>query len=419
MVAMVGLVALLAGCADDPAPTPAGPMVLRAEGVARFAPAGDAPVAELVDGITAFGQRLAPADATDNWVASPTSIAFALAMIRAGAGGATATEIDTTFGFPARVHEAFNSLSRQLVTAEVPPARPKDEPTRAPGAPPRPTTVCIGNALFPAQGFEISAPYLRTLAEQYGAGVYPVDFHQPTATRDINDWAKHQTADRIQKVFESLDPDTALVLANTVYFKGEWVAPFDRARTGDAPFRTASGQVTVPTMRAETRVGYAAGEGWQAIELPYGDGTFALRVLLPTGAAAPRDLLVPAILGADMAEELVEVALPRWDFAADIKLKDELVRLGLPSLFDPVTADLSGISPVDLYAAQAVHRATITVDEFGSEAAAVTALALAPTSAPPAPTVTFTADHPFAFAIIHTPTGAPLFLGQVANPTRH
>ena len=67
---------------------------------------------------------------------------------------------------------------------------------------------------------------------------------------------------------------------------------------------------------------------------------------------------------------------------------------------------------------RALHRANITVDESGTEAAAVTALVVDAAGAGPA-SVTVRADHPFAFAIVHQATAAPLFLGQVADPAAH
>jgi serpin B len=78
-------------------------------------------------------------------------------------------------------------------------------------------------------------------------------------------------------------------------------------------------------------------------------------------------------------------------------------------------ADFSGMLP-GVWIDQAVHRANITVDEWGSEAAAVTGLGFA-VSAPPPPDVTIRADHPFAFAIVDTNTRTPLFIGHVADPT--
>jgi serpin B len=398
-------------------------MLLKAEGVVRLTPPDGAHVSALVAGISRFGSRLAPSSADANWVVSPTSIAIALGMVRAGAGGTTAAEIDETLGFPSDVHEAFNALTSALVTADVPPPARNDRPTREAGSPPGPTTVCIGNALFPANGFEIKQQFLRMLAEQYGTGVYPVDFHQPAAKEDIDAWAKRQTADRVQKVFDRLDPDTALVLANTVYLKGDWRTTFKKSSTVDADFHRADGStVRVPTMNADMGVDYAQGDGWQAVELPYGDdGAFAMRIIVPTGSMTPAQLLAPELLTAvaeGLAPQHVDLALPRWDFASNIPLREELIRLGIVTAFDRDRADLSGMSPVSLYLAQAVHRATITVDEFGTEAAAVTAFAAAPTAAPITTTVVH-ADRPFAFAIVHVATGAPLFLGQVADPSAH
>lgn len=424
LTALASMVVLVAGCGTDPAPAPAGPVMLRAEGVQRLDPSAGAPVAEVVEGITRFGYELAPTSPGENWVASPTSIAIALAMVRAGAGGGTAAEIDEVFGFPAGVHEAFNALTRQVITADVPPAGDEATPTRAPGAPARPSTVCVGNAVFPAQDFEIKQAYLRTLAEQYGTGVYPIDFHQPSAVEQINDWARRQTADRIDKVFDQLDPETALVLANTAYLKGEWWVPFDEAATADEEFRRADAStVQVPMMHLTADLPYASGDGWQAVEVPYGaDGSFAMRIVVPTGSTAPRDLLAPEVqasIASGRNTHRVGLALPRWDFASDVKLGEELVRLGIVDAFDADRADFSGISPVRLYIQQAVHRANISVDEFGTEAAAVTAVVMAPTAAAPSPELTVRADRPFAFAIVHVATGAPLFIGQVADPAAH
>jgi serpin B len=412
------LMASVAGCGKDP--MPAAPMLLRAEGVARVVPPSDAPVADVVAGIAAFGYDLAPT-AGENWVASAASIAIALAMARAGANGPTATEIDEVFRFPASgLHEALNSLSRQLVTAELPPPRGQAT-TRAPGSPPGPTTVSIGNAVFPSSTFTINQAYLQLLAQQYGTGVYPVNFREPAAKQTIDAWARRQTADRIQKVFDEVDPDTAMVLANTVYLKGDWTTPFDPTLTGDEPFHRIDGStIRVPTMHLQADLDYAEGDGWQAVELPYGDGSYAMRIILPTGTAVPRELLAPQVqsaVSAGLRSQRVDLALPRWDFATTVPLKDQLMKLGVVSAFDPDKADFSGMSPTPLYIANAIHRATITVDESGTEAAAVTALEMAPTSAPPPATVRLYADRPFAFAIVHVATATALFIGQVADPS--
>lgn len=79
-------------------------------------------------------------------------------------------------------------------------------------------------------------------------------------------------------------------------------------------------------------------------------------------------------------------------------------------------ADFSAMTDEPVSIGQAVHRANITVDEWGTEAAAITALGFA-VSAPPEPEATVRADHPFAFVVVHAATGTPLFVGHVGDPS--
>ena len=423
--------ALVAGCGTTSV-GPGGGAVLVAEGVGRVEPAADTQVGPAVTGMTKFGYDLLRAmenDADGNVVLSPLSIAYAFGMAEAGAAGDTRKQIDATFGFPAGgPHAPFNLLTRQVGAQDTPP--PRTQPTtREPGErhEPRPPILAIANGLFVQQDYPVKQDFLRTLAEQYGAGARTVDFGGGSgdAANVINDWVQKQTADRIEKLFDQLDPDTRLVLANAVYLKADWASSFQRSATEDKPFHLAGGRdVTVPMMRQQALFGYAKGDGWQAVELPYADSDLAMWVLLPIGSGEPLDLLAPATMaevGKALQPKRVDLALPRWDFGKDdqIALETVLPRLGMTLPFDRNRADFSGMTDTEkLYIAQAVHRANITVDEDGTEAAAVTGIAMEPTSAKPGPEVTVRADRPFAFAVVHKPTGAPLFIGQVADPTQ-
>jgi serpin B len=393
-----------------------GPPVLKAADVERRTPAADAPVDAVSRGLAALGHELARTDAAPgkNWIASPLSIGSAFAMARAGANGETAAEIDRVLGLPAAGgHDAYNAVTRQVVTGDGPPPAPVAK--REPG-PPRPPTVRVGNALFTQHGLPIGPRFLDTLAAQYGAGVRPVDFASPDAADMINSWVRRETAGRIGKLFDELPGDTKLVLANTVYLRADWARPFTESRPDT--FRRAGGStVEVPMMHQEEKLGYAAGDGWQAVEVPYAGGRFAMRILLPSGDRAPATLLAPdaiAAVTAALRPMDVELSLPRWDFTTTIDLTRAMRNLGVTRAFD-ATADFSGISP-GLYIDRAIHRATITVDEWGTEAAAVSGIGMA-LSAGPQPQVQVRVDRPFAFAIIHGPTRVPLFVGQVADPS--
>jgi serine protease inhibitor len=399
-------------------------MLLVAEGVQRAAPATDAPVSPAISGLTAFGHDLLAAMGDDrNLVVSPLSIGYAFGMADAGARGETKAEIEKTLGFPAGgPHQAMNALTQQIGTHDTPPPRLKPGEQQSPGTA-KPPVVSLANGLFVDHRLQVEPDFLRVLAEQYGAGARSIDFAGPKASDEINAWVRKQTADRIPKLFDQLDPDVAMVLANAVYLKADWAARFDTTSTKPESFRREAGAVRVPTMHREAALRHTAGAGYQAVELPYAGGELAMWVLVPTGATKPADLLAPqtlAAVGSGLTSKRVHVALPRWDFGTDTDLKPLLTKLGMSVPFDETKADFSGISRTKrMFISQAVHRANITVDENGTEAAAVTGLGMGIVSAPPPVEATVRADRPFAFAIVHTKTKAPLFLGQVTDPTQH
>ena len=73
----------------------------------------------------------------------------------------------------------------------------------------------------------------------------------------------------------------------------------------------------------------------------------------------------------------------------------------------------------DLFISAVVHKAFVDVNEEGTEAAAATAIVMNRMAAMPAdqPPV-FRADHPFLFLIRHEKSGAILFMGRIADPTK-
>lgn len=401
------------------------PQVLSAADVEREAPRADAAIAPTVAGMSAFGYDLVRGldEPEQNAVVSPASIAYAFGMVRAGAAGRTATQLDQALGFPEDgLHPALNAITQRAGTTGKAPPPAGDTKKRKPDESPEPPVVAIANGLFAKAGLEARQEFLRTLAAQYGANVQTLDFRNDPqgAVRAINEWAAEQTADRIRKVFEELPEDTALVLANAVYLKAEWQSQFSENDTVDEDFTKLDGSTTTAKMmHQQANLGYALGDGWQAVELPYAGDELVMRVIVPTGDVRPVELLKPATLAAvddGMRSDYIDFAMPRFDFATNVELGKQLRALGMTDAFDPGAADFSGMAAEDLYIGQAVHRANITVDERGTEAAAVTAVGMRTTALPPEPKVKISADRAFAFTITHKATGTPLFTGQVTDP---
>ena len=389
----------------------------------------DAPdLAAVVAGMRALGTNLHRVDstATTNWTVSPLSLSVAFGMLRAGARGQSGQQLDEAFGYPpARVpegspHAALNALTAALVTTGPTTSGPVSSPSD--GQPPAPV-VAIANGLFLDSGFadEVRPAYLRLLATQYGADAMSVRFAGPSATATINAWVATHTRDRITKLFDSLDPATVMVLANAVYLKATWASQFEASATVTGPFqRSTGGSVQVRLMHQVVKLaGYAATAQWERVTLRYAGHDLAMRIVLPRGTAVDVPSLTSAVttaLAPTTGDSFtsVDLTLPRWETATSLPLIAAMKSLGVTDVFGD-GADLSGIAP-HLFVSDAVHRANITVDENGTEAAAVTGIGISVSSAIAEP-VTMTVDRPFAWAVVHEPTGTPVFAGHVVDPS--
>ena len=92
-----------------------------------------------------------------------------------------------------------------------------------------------------------------------------------------------RTKQRIDELIPDgvLDDRTRLALVNAVYLKADWQVPFAKASTKPAPFHVPGGDVSTPFMAGAERWGWAEGDGWQAVELPYVDGKLVMTILVP------------------------------------------------------------------------------------------------------------------------------------------
>jgi serpin B len=369
------------------------------------------------------------ADHTDNVIFSPYSISLAFAMVYAGARGETETQIAEVLHYSLpqdQLHPAYNALDLQLVgTGEAPTPAPEGEETGD-------LILRIANAIWGQEGLAFNQAFLDTLGVNYGAGLRLMDFvGAPNESREeINQWVEDQTEERIKDLIPDgvITPDTRLVLTNAIYFYGGWTSVFYPEATQDAPFTTLAGdQVTVPLMsQGGLNARYASGDGYQVLELPYGvNQDAAMLIILPDAARfsefeASVDAAQFNTIRESMQYKSVNVWLPKWDFESEFSLKDTLIAMGMQAPFgEGAPADFSGITDeIDLVLSDVIHKANITVDEEGTEAAAATAIIMAESAAmEPEDPVEFRADHPFIFAIYDTDTGTLLFLGRVTDPS--
>ena len=381
---------------------------------------------DLVAGNSAFTFDLyqALSEKDGNLFYSPYSISLALAMTYAGARGETEQQMANTLHFilpQERLHSTFNGLDIELA----------GRGEGAEGTDEGGFRLNIVNALWGQEEFEFRSEFLDILAENYGAGLRLLDF--VNATEDsrivINDWVSEQTEGRIEDLIPQgvIDKLTRLVLTNAIFFNAAWLYPFEESQTRDGAFQLLDGgEVTVPMMRRTATFGLAKGDGYQAVELPYDGSELSMVILLPgSGHFETFEGSLDAGLVRSITNGLfptrVALTMPKFEFESDFGLADTLGEMGMPVAFispqGPCTfqgADFSGMTGAcELYIKEVVHKAFVSVDEAGTEAAAATAVVMQIESLPPSITV----DRPFVFLIRDIETGTILFVGRMVNPS--
>ncbi len=382
-------------------------------------------VTALVGAATRLGARLAVGDPRAGSTAvSPWSVLSLLGMLRAGAAGETAAQLDGAgLGAAKDLPRAMAALTGQTAQwAGDPGTVPAGSP---PATPLFQSQVALLTQKRPADR-KVRPEYLDALSASYDTGVYPVDFDLGVGA-PLGEWVAVNTGSSLTSAPLRTDSGTRLAAATTAYLAAAWRFPFDPARTRPSPFTAADGAALDPlTMHGTVPSRVAAGEGFSALQLDYGT-TLALQIVLP----APGTPLTAAVDEGRFAAARIalagapsvphEVSLPKWRSATWTALVDPLRDAGLTGLF--AGPGLDGVAPGSPTVADARAAAVLTVGEKGTASDTAAAPASEPASAPgtdpgsgaagPEP---FTVDRAFAYAVVDTATGLPLLMGTVNRP---
>ncbi len=374
-----------------------------------------ADMTELANDNSAFAFDLYKAlgDSDENIFFSPYSVSAALAMTYAGARENTKSEMTEVLKFTLPdnlLHPSFNLLDSSLSACA-------DEDSTF--------SLHIVNALWGQTGYTFLPEFLEILSANYGAGIRLLDFpSDPEQCREtINDWVAEQTLSKIEDLIPPgiLSAATKLVLTNAIYFNAEWLFQFQESLTYRQPFSLIDGeQIDVPMMNQTEHFEMARGDGYIAVELPYSNGRMSMLIILPE---LNRFSEIEGSLDNDFIDEItgsltnanLHLSMPRFENVSAFQLEDILAKMGMPSAFGP-SADFSGMDGTgSLYIASVIHKAFVSVDENGTEAAAATAVVMNRLGGVD-PAVEFAVNHPFIYLIRDRDTGTILFMGRVMNP---
>ena len=291
-------------------------------------------------------------------------------------------------------------------------------------------SIWLNQTVFGEKGAFLS-DYQTAMQEYFSAEVREVT--KENSVEAVNAWVNEKTHEKIDSIFTEDHRNFSLALVNAVYFKATWQNTFVPALTAEGDFTNIDGsQSRIDFMQSTDDYGYYAGNGVRAVRINYsrygGDASnviyadknysFSMYIMLCDDPEA--ELNVDAFLREQtpFSSSYVQLKLPKFEMEYSVSLVDTLKALGMTAAFDSEKADLGAMIDLskpanNLFVSDVLQKTYIQVDEEGTEAAAVTAIAVTEAACivrdEP---IEFTADKPFYFAIRDNTSGELLFVGR-------
>ena len=362
----------------------------------------------------AFGlklfNRISAAEKDSNIFISPLSVSMALGMTMNGANGGTLDSMKKALQDSGmtmvEIDQSYKNISAVLPALD------------------QHVAFQIANSIWYRNGMTVLNDFKNSCSSYFDAAISSLDFNLPSAVSTINGWVSEKTNGTIPTVLDNIPPDAMMYLINAIYFKGAWTYEFDPEYTKEEGFTTASGTIVhCPMMSQHATYAYYSNSNVQVIDLPYGDGSFSMTVILPSrntpidqfAASLDQEQWDSYINNLDSSQ--VDLFLPKFTLKYTRILNQDLAAMGMGIAFTG-QADFSNISSMPLYISYVLHKTFVDVDEMGTEAAAVTAVGMFTTVVLEPTYPTMLINHPFIFAIREHASGAILFIGKVTDPTQ-
>jgi serpin B len=342
--------------------------------------------------------------APGNVAIAPISVAMALQIVYNGAGGATQQGMAQTLQLGSLSTQDLNNDNAALQGSLMNP-----DPL---------VNLTIANSLWMHLDTNpLPAAFTQMDQTYYGATVGDL----AGAPDNVNSWVSTATNGLISSILPAGNyASVVAVIANVIYFKGQWSTGFDPSQTAPAPFTLMDGtQVSVSMMHQSATYGYLQGANFQAVRIPYGAGRFSMLAVMPNAGTNFNSFvaaLTPDMLNTwegQLQTGMGNLSMPKFTATWGASLVQPLTTLGMQAAFCP-SASFPGLGMVCIQDVE--HKTVVEVDESGTVAAGATTVTIIPTAVA-APLFTLTLDQPFLYAIRDDMTGELLFIGTMTNPS--
>merc|ERR1712106_1010519 len=300
-----------------------------------------------------------------------------------------------------------------------------------------------GNHIWIGQEFVVDQEYQNVVENYFGSEISNIDFELESTVEEVNKWIEKTTNGKVSNLVEQFSPDTQMFLANALYFKEQWLIPFeDRDAAGnqiERDFQTDSARQSVPMVWQESeKFGYGEihiGRGMlEVVTIPYANENFEMQILMAEGNRdfsilesmmeinKERDkigngfnLFTLAKNESEYQYDEVNIMFPKFYVKSKFNPANALKTLGANKVFSS-GAELDKISaggPISV--GNILHEAVIEVNKDGTEGSAATGIEVTLFSAGFQKKILV--DRPFIFIIQDKVNNIPILVGRIKNPT--
>ncbi len=345
----------------------------------------------------------------DNLIFSPLSICYALAMTYNGAGSTTRQAIQHTLCLDSltsgEINSSYSTLTDFLLSLD------------------NLTKIDIANGVWYYNKYKVKDSFRDSIKSYYKGETSGLDFSDPASDNVINDWVNEKTNGKITDMVHNIPSYAVMYLINAVYFRSDWEVQFDKNLTKKENFFLDNGETTQVNMMdcLKPKLWLTENDEVTLVDIPYGNGQFALSVIMPTGTKNLGDLM--DLISEDAYKNWLnsadsvtrELELPKFSIESDINLDSVLWDMGMKIAYSN-NADFSNLFNEDLPLAitSVLHKAKIEVDEEGTEAAASTSVEIGLTALPVSEKIIV--NRPFLYILHERYTQTILFCGKITNP---
>lgn len=310
------------------------------------------------------------ANNSENYVASPLSLKYALCLATIGANGETQKELLDLMDFK-NIDECINwaesynyELERFKAEAYA------DKSSR---------TLHIANSVWhnSDRGGKLVPAYVDTINDKLLSEVYSEKGNKlPTR---INRWCKKETNGLIYPIVTDTVSDANTVIVNTVYLKSNWAKTFEKELTTENYFTTIQGdKVKKDFMTTQGYFSYYKDDKTELIVLPL-EGDINCVLVMGEDNGIMKDgqetNFYEKIRQAQPTN--VNLQVPKFEISSSFnnnEIANFLSTNGAHLCFDKNRADFSNMIDEQIYINKIIQKTKIETDEEGVEAASATAI---------------------------------------------